>query len=64
MARRVVVSAEEKENALVIRLRRAGGEEIEVVTNGHVEQVSDQVLVDRPHYKDRFWWEADDHAAA
>ena len=64
MTRRVVVSVKEKESGTVIRLRRAGGEEIEVVTNGHVEQVADQVPVERPHWKERFWWEDDDHVSA
>jgi hypothetical protein len=63
MAKRVVVSMEEKETGTVIRLRRAGGEEIEVVTNGHVEQVTGLEPVAAPHWKDRFWWEAEDHRA-
>lgn len=64
MARRVVVSVDETESGgTVIRLRRAGGEEIEVVTNGHVEQVTDQEPVAEPHYKRRFWWEDETHGA-
>jgi len=55
MNKRVVVNVDDKGGAMVITLQRANGEQFEVVTNGHVEQVTDREPAEMRIGP--FWWE-------